>query len=75
MNIFGIDYSISSPAVVKFEVNTNYNISTADPFWFDYIGFTSVKKIASLDSKILYYNLKDFSDNFERFNFLRTECL
>jgi len=66
MIICGIDYSISSPAVVKAVLDDNYKITS-----IDYLSFSSVKKQCNSDMKLVYNNRKDFRHDMERFQFLR----
>ena len=59
MRIAGIDYSKNCPAVVKFELDDNLDIVEKD-----YISFTTVKKTAALDSKLIFHHKKEFKDDF-----------
>ena len=68
MIICGIDYSISSPAVVKAVLDDNYEINS-----IDYLSFSSVKKQCNSDKKLVYNNRKDFRHDMQRFQFLRDE--
>ena len=69
MFICGIDYSISSPAVVKAELDEKFNIVS-----LDYMSFSSTKKNCKLDENLHYNNRKDFRNDMERFQFLRDKC-
>lgn len=67
MIICGIDYSINSPAVVKANLDNNLDI-----YKLSYIGFSSVKKTANLDSNIIHYNnKKQFQNNYEKYIWVR----
>jgi len=66
MFICGIDYSISSPAVVKAELDDNYEIKG-----IEYLSFSSTKKQCKLDENIVHNAKKDFRNDMERFQFLR----
>ena len=58
MFIAGIDYSISSPAVVKAELDENFDV-----IGIEYLSFSSVKKICKLDDSIAHANKKDFTNS------------
>jgi hypothetical protein len=64
MNIAGLDLSISSSGIVKFILDDKLNIKEKY-----FIGFTD-KKVYLRDN--VFYNKKDeFSDNYERFSWLK----
>jgi hypothetical protein len=54
MKICGLDLSMNSSGLVSFELDEQLNVVAAD-----YLGFTTVKKVASADSKIEFYTKKD----------------
>ena len=66
MIICGIDYSISSPAVVKATLDDNLDIID-----ITYISFDSTFKMCKLDSNIVHNVKKNFGSDLERFNFLK----
>ena len=66
MFICGIDYSISSPAVVKAELDANLDI-----VGIDYVSFTSTLKNCKLDYRLHHNVPKNFRNDLERFQFLR----
>jgi len=66
MIICGIDYSISSPAVVKAELDDDLEITG-----INYLSFSSTKKNCKLDENLVHNQKKDFRDDTERFQFLR----
>jgi len=68
MIICGIDYSISSPAVVKAVLDDDYEIKD-----IDYLSFSSTKKQCKLDDKLVHNVKKDFRNDMERFIFLKDE--
>jgi Holliday junction resolvasome RuvABC endonuclease subunit len=68
--ICGIDYSVNSPAVVKIELDHNF-----DTIMFDYIGFTKVKKVAKMDEKIIHFTDKDFVDNLGKYSWIKQEIM
>ena len=66
MFICGVDYSISSPAVVKAELDDDFEIKG-----IDYLSFSSTKKNCKLDERLVHNVKKDFRNDTERFQFLR----
>ncbi len=70
MFICGIDYSISSPAVVKAELDSNLDI-----IGIDYISFSSTMKNCKLDDHLVHNARKNFRDDMERFQFLRDNVI
>ena len=66
MFICGIDYSISSPAVVKAELNENFDIIS-----IDYVSFSSTLKNCKLDTHLHHNAKKNFRNDMDRFYFLR----
>ena len=69
IQIVGADYSMNSPACVKFLVDDALEIVE-----ISYIGFSSVKKTVALDpNHILHY--KDFSNQFEKIYWFRDQCI
>ncbi|MFW6219538.1 MAG: hypothetical protein ACOC33_01590 [bacterium] len=69
LDIAGIDYSKNSPAVVILKLDNDFNIKD-----FDYIGFSSVKKIATSNNKILYYKKDQFNNDYDKAIWLR-DCI
>lgn len=69
MIIIGIDYSMSSPGLVKVELNESLDIIRAD-----YQGFSSVAKTAKLDDNIIHFKKDHFNNNFDRFTTLTNFC-
>lgn len=70
MKIAGIDYSKNSPAVVVAELDEDLDITG-----FDYIGFSTVKKVATSDNKIVYYKKADFRNDIDGYLFMRDKIL
>lgn len=68
MNIVGIDFSKNSPGVCRLTLDKlNF-----EAIYADYRGFTSVKKIADSDKKIIFYhNKKAFTDDIAKAIFMR----
>ena len=66
MFICGIDYSISSPAVVKAELNDDLDIVS-----IDYMSFSSTLKNCKLDEHLHHNAKKNFRNDMDRFYFLR----
>ena len=66
MVICGIDYSISSPAVVKAILNDDFEIID-----IDYLSFNSTLKMCKSDTNIKYNSKKKFKSDIERFQYLR----
>jgi len=66
MFICGIDYSVSSPAVVKAELNDNMDIID-----ISYLSFNSTLKMCKLDSNIIYNKKDKFNNDFDRYMYLR----
>lgn len=66
MIICGIDYSISSPAIVKAELDDDLEI-----IGIDYISFSSTLKNCKLDDHLVHNVKKNFRNDIERFQFLR----
>ncbi|RKY69499.1 MAG: hypothetical protein DRQ24_10695 [Candidatus Latescibacterota bacterium] len=66
MFICGIDYSISSPAVVKAELDDNLNILS-----IGYMSFSSTLKNCKIDDNLHHNVKKNFKDDISRFQFLR----
>ena len=60
MKIAGIDYSKNSPATVIAELNDDLDV-----IGYDYIGFSTVKKVATADNKIVYYKKADFRNDLD----------
>jgi len=62
MIIVGIDYSMSSPGLVKCELDDNLDIIRSD-----YAGYSSVLKTSKLDSNITHFKKEMFNNNLDRF--------
>jgi len=67
MKIIGVDYSINSPAAFKFQLSKDLK----DIENFDFIGFSTTKRLAKSCANILYYDLEDFQNQFERIFWFR----
>lgn len=65
MVIFGIDYSITSPACVKAVCDDEFNFTS-----LDYVGFTDIKKVLMSDRKLLFNKKKDFTFDIQRYIYL-----
>jgi len=68
MFICGIDYSISSPAVVKAELNDDLDIVS-----IDYMSFSSTLKNCKLDERLHHNAKKNFRNDMDRFYFLKNK--
>ena len=66
MIICGIDYSISSPAVVRAELDDDLEI-----IGINYLSFSSTMKNCKLDENLVHNAKKNFRSDMERFQFLR----
>jgi len=70
MRIAGIDYSKNSPGVVIFELDKNFDVES-----YEYIGFSSVKKIAISDNNILYYKKNQFNNDYDQYIWMRDSIM
>lgn len=71
MIIVGIDYSMSSPGLIKAELDENLEIIR-----MDYQGFCSVAKTAKMDpDHITHFKKEHFDNNFDRFAKLSELCM
>ena len=71
MIIVGVDYSMSSPGIVKAELDENLEVVR-----MDYRGFCSVAKTAKLDTEhITHFKKEQFDDNISRFVSLSKQSL
>jgi hypothetical protein len=67
MYIVGIDYSMNSPGVVKL-----YLDDVLEVIEVNYLGFSSVKKVADVNPNITFYHAKNsFKNNFEKCIWMR----
>ena len=70
MFICGIDYSISSPAVVKAELNDEMDVIS-----IEYTSFSSTLKNCKLDPNLHHNSKKNFRNDMDRFYFLRDKVV
>jgi Holliday junction resolvasome RuvABC endonuclease subunit len=71
LKIFGIDYSVNSPAVVRIHIDSDLNETD-----ISYLGFSDVKKTAEIDkNNIIYYNKKQFNNYIEKIYWFRDNIL
>jgi len=70
MKIAGIDYSKNSPAAVIMELDEDLEV-----IGYDYVCFSSVKKVANCDNKIVYYKKKDFRNDMDGYLFMRDNIM
>ncbi|MFA5484939.1 MAG: hypothetical protein WC260_01695 [Candidatus Pacearchaeota archaeon] len=68
--IAGIDYSKNSPGVVILELDENFDTKASD-----YIGFSSVKKIATSNKNILYYKKDQFNNDYDQYIWIRDSIM
>lgn len=66
MKICGIDYSVTSPGVVKAELDDNFNFID-----IKYLGFSSVKKTCKTDDNLIFCKKEMFDNDIERYRFIR----
>jgi len=63
--VVGVDFSITSPGVVAFGVDDNWNVVKTD-----FMGMTEVKKTSEEQPELIYYKKKDFKSEQERYNYI-----
>jgi Holliday junction resolvasome RuvABC endonuclease subunit len=68
--IVGVDYSITSPGVVVFGVDEEWNRT-----FVKFKGFTEVRKKADLQRELVHYKKDHFSSEEERFDFMSNEVV
>lgn len=65
MKVVGLDFSLSAPGIVVFDVDDNLEVKSVR-----YRGYTDVQKLAKADEHFEYYAKKMFKDDIERYNYI-----
>ena len=69
MKIVGIDYSMNSPGIIRFELDKDFEITKTD-----YLGFTQVKKNAH-PPELIHFKKKDFPNNIAQYIWINSKIL